>query len=94
MNDTERISRLIGAAMSECSSSKLGDVRGILARAMARLDEVSRETRSVPPPNNTRPNLQGMKASDAIAAIRAIDEMIESESPKTKSPERVGNLFG
>lgn len=90
MNDREKISRLIGAAISECSSSRFEEVRAMLSRAMRRLGEVS-EDRSKGIPSPPGQSFVGMTREQRDAAIRAIDEMIEGE--RSKGPAEDDGMF-
>lgn len=82
MNDKEKISRLIGAAISECSGSKLDEVKSALLRAMKKLGDV-REEKSPAKPQVADTSFVGMTREQRDAAVRAIDEMIEDERSRT-----------
>jgi hypothetical protein len=90
MNDKERISRLVGAAISECSSSGLDGVRSLLARAVRTLGEIRDEKKKPEPVRNN--SYAGMSGDQAGSALKAIEDMIEREKPKSDG-ERV-DLFG
>lgn len=92
MNDKERISRLVGAAISECTSSGLGEVRGLLVRAMRRLGEAKEQRQESQRPN--LPSFAGMTKGQRDAAVRAIDEMIEEEMSKAEPAQEERFLTG
>lgn len=82
MNDKERISRLVGAAVGECSSSGLAEVRGMLVRAMKKLGDFREDRTSAAVP--IQPSLSGMTRRQRDAAVRAIEDMIEEENSKSR----------
>jgi hypothetical protein len=82
MNDRERISRLVGAAISECASSRLAEVRDMLVRAMRRLGEAKEAKPETEAPAG--PSFAGMTKEQRDAAVRAIDEMIDDEKSRSK----------
>ena len=90
MNDKERISRLVGAAISECSSSKLDEVRRLLVRASRVLGEMAEERKDAE--TKPRPSYSGMSRDQVGSALRAIEDMIERE--KSKGDEERVDLFG
>lgn len=92
MNDRERISRLVGAAISECASSKLDEVRRLLVRASRVLGEAEQDKKTLDA--RTSPSYSGMSRGQVGSALRAIDEMIEGERSKVARPEPDANLFG
>jgi hypothetical protein len=92
MNDKERISRLVGAAIEECSSSKLDGVRGLLVRAARTLGEIKEESRKPEPPQNN--SFAGMSRDQAGSALRAIEDMSEREKSKSAGKEEGVDLFG
>lgn len=92
MNDRERISRLVGAAISECSSSKLDEVRRLLVRASRALGEVPEEKKSTD--RSPKPSYSGMSRDQVGSAIRAIEDMIEREKSKSNKDEGQLDLFG
>lgn len=89
MNDRERISRLVGAAISECSSSKLDEVRRLLVRASRALNEAAEEKKQTE--ISPKPSYAGMSGDQAGSALKAIEDMIEREKPKSGG-ERVDLL--
>lgn len=93
MNDRERISRLIGSAISECSSSGLGEVRTLLVRAMHKLGDV-RERPDEKVQSGTTPSFSGMSRDQVGFALRAIEDMIEREKSMSDGREDQVNLFG
>jgi hypothetical protein len=92
MNDKERISRLVGAAIEECSSSKLDGVRGLLVRAARTLGEIRDENRKPEPPQNN--SFAGMSRDQVGSALKAIEDMIEREKSKSADREDGVDLFG
>lgn len=93
MNDAERISKLIGLAMSECSSSKLQEVRTFLVKAMRKLNETKIETTKAEQKFPIA-SFSGMSKDRRDMALRAIDEMIDSEKTKIADNEEKISLFG
>lgn len=93
MSDRERISRLVGAAISECSSRGLEEVRGLLLRAMRRLNETG-DGREKRPPQNPTPSFKGMSREQRDAAIKAIEDMMDGERPKSLRDQTRIDLFG
>jgi hypothetical protein len=92
MNDKERISRLVGVAIEECSSSRLDEVRGLLVRAARTLGEIREESRKPEPPQNN--SFSGMSRDQVGSALRAIEDMIEREKSKSAGKEEGVDLFG
>ena len=90
MNDRERISRLVGAAISECSSSRLEEVRRLLIRASRTLGELPDEKKTTE--QGPKPSYSGMSRNQVDSAIHAIEDMIERE--KSKSDKGSFDLFG
>ena len=86
MNDKEKISRLIGGAMSECSGSKFAEVKSALVLAMRRLGDIKEERTHVPP-QKADTSFVGMTREQRNAAVRAIDEMIDDERSKLSTEE-------
>lgn len=93
MNDRERISRLIGAAVGECASSKFVEVRSLLVRALKMLGEVE-ERRERGVGEGRHASFAGMTRAQRDNALRAIEEMIDSEKTKIDSEEVKMDLFG
>lgn len=93
MNDRERISRLLGAAMSECSSSSLDEVRTLIVRAMNRLGE-SKDKVEAKPSAKAPPSFTGMSRDQVGSALRAIEDMIERERSKSGDEGEKVDLFG
>ena len=92
MNDKERISRLVGAAISECASSRLDEVRRLRVRASRALGEMAEEKKAKDPSPN--PSRSGMSRGQVGSAIRAIEDMIEREKSKSDKDEGGFDLFG
>jgi len=92
MNDKERISRLVGAALEECSSSRLDGVRRLLVRAARTLGEIKEEGRKPEPPQNG--SFSGMSRDQIGSALKDIEEMIERERSKSAGKEEGVDLFG
>lgn len=90
MNDKERISRLVGAAISECSSSKLDEVRMLLVRASRALGEIAEERKDTEA--KPRPSYSGMNRNQVESTLEAIEDMIDNEKSK-EDGERI-DLFG
>lgn len=93
MNDREKISRFLGAAISECSSSKYDEVRKMLVVAMRRLGEV-REDMASKATGKEDPSFARLSPAQKSAALHLIDDMIEGEKSKLGLEGKETNLFG
>jgi predicted RND superfamily exporter protein len=93
MDNKEKISRFLGAAISECSASKYDEVKKMLVAAMRRLGDV-REERPGVSASKTPASFAGMSSAQKNSTINLIDEMIESEKSRLGRGGRETNLFG
>ncbi len=81
MKDRERISRLLGAALNECSGNELESVRIHVLRAMNALDSHQRKKKSETSPAATNP-IVPMTQQERNQALASIQDMIDEEASK------------
>jgi hypothetical protein len=81
MKDRERISRLLGAALNECSGKELESVRIHVLRAMNALDSHSRKKKAEPTPAVKNPVVP-MTQEERNQALASIQNMIDEEASK------------
>ena len=93
MNDKERISRLVGAAIAECSSSNLDGVRRLLVRASNALGDTREDRKKNQEPVKGN-SFVGMGRDEAASALKAIEDMIEREKSKSAEKDDGVDLFG
>ena len=81
MKDRERISRLLGAALNECSGNELDSVRIHVLRAMNALESYPKKRTTEP--QASRPNpLVPMTQEARNQALANIQNMIDEEGSK------------
>lgn len=86
MRDKERISRLLGAALQECSGSSMDAVRLHVVRAMNALDSVAERKHPTPVANQPRAYAPMTKEQQS-KALEDIQDMIDEEKSKIESPK-------
>jgi len=96
MRDSERISRLLGAVLNECSGREMEGVRTYVLKAINALDSVSTKKRpAIQQPYSTIRTLVRMTKEQRDRALDDIQRMIDEEGKKIKGEEAGGEtIFG
>lgn len=93
MKDVERISRLLGAALNECSGAVMDGVRLHVLRAMNALDSVQKKRPSATPAAATEKTTAILMTKEQRdRALESIQSMIDEESEKVRGSERDGGM--
>lgn len=94
MKDVEKISRLLGAALNECSGVGMDGVRLHVLRAMNALDSASRRrASSTSSATEGKTTAISMTKEQRDRALESINSMIEEEGEKIRRLEKGGGVF-
>lgn len=90
VRDTERISRLLGAVLNECSGTDMDSVKTHVLRAMNALHSAKNKKPEVQHATHTYKSTESLMTKEqGRQALDEIQSMIDEESEKMRRPSRV-----